>query len=293
MKGIVLAGGTGSRLWPSTKSVSKQLLPVYDKPMIYYPISTLMLAGVREILIITTQVDQIEFMNLLGDGSDLGVKFEYAIQSEPHGLAQAFTIGKSFLGIDTCLMILGDNIFYGNGLGEQLKSTLPQKGAHIFTCEVSNPKEYGVLKNDSYGKPISVVEKPSDPESNFAITGLYFFDNKVAEFAERLKPSARGEFEITSLIESYLEIGELGVTQLSRGTAWLDSGTPSRIHDASTFIRVIEERTGLKIACLEEVAFRLGYISREIFHTNIERLPPSEYRTYLKKILEKENSLDG
>ena len=193
------------------------------------------------------------------------------------------------MGLDTCLMILGDNIFYGNGLGEQLKKTIPDKGAHIFTCEVSNPKEYGVLNTDSDGNPISVVEKPENTNSNFVITGLYFFDNRVSKFAELLSPSPRGEFEITSLIESYLEIGELGVTQLSRGTAWLDSGTPSRIHDASTFVRVVEERTGLKIACLEEVAFRMGNISRQKFKKSIEILPESEYRSYLRKILDMEN----
>lgn len=285
MKGIVLAGGTGSRLWPITRNVSKQLLPIYDKPMIYYPISTLMLAGIREILIISTPHDLPKFKALLRDGTSLGLSFQYAMQPEPKGLAQALIIGEEFISGDSCLMVLGDNIFYGNDLGIKLVETLPKKGAHIFTYEVSNPGDYGVLYVDSLGEPASIREKPNDGKSTLAITGLYFFDSRVSKFAKTLSPSSRGELEITSLLDMYLQLGELGVTTLSRGTTWLDSGTPSRIHDASTFIRVLEERTGLKIACLEEVALRLGYISLEEFQQEIQQIPESEYRTYLEKVL--------
>jgi glucose-1-phosphate thymidylyltransferase len=285
MKGIILAGGTGSRLWPITRSVSKQLLPVYDKPMIYYPLATLMLAGIREVLIITTPHDQLAFQNLLGDGYQFGIRIEYEVQDKPSGLAEAFIIGESFLKGDSCLMILGDNIFHGAGLGNQLRETLPPGGAHIFTYEVADPTQYGVLNIDSKGFPISVEEKPKDPTSNLAVTGLYFFDERVSQVAKQVTPSARGELEITSVINWYLELQELSVTQLSRGTAWLDTGTPDGLQDASTYIKVIEERTGMKIACLEEIAFDLNYISQKTLEESIYKYSKSTYGAYLSSCL--------
>ena len=240
MKGIVLAGGTGSRLWPVTKVTSKQLLPIYDKPLIYYPLSTLMLAGVREILIITTPHDLTSFKLLLGDGSDLGIQLEYVTQEKPEGLAQAYILAEKFLGEESSLMILGDNIFHGIGLGYELKNKLPSVGAHIFTYKVVNPNQYGILTVDNKNIPISVVEKPETTKSNLAITGLYFFDNEVSNIAKNITPSSRGELEITSIIEHYLEQSNLSVTQLSRGVAWLDTGNPNSMHDASTYIRVME-----------------------------------------------------
>jgi glucose-1-phosphate thymidylyltransferase len=285
MKGIVLAGGTGSRLWPITSSVSKQLLPVYDKPMIYYPIATLMLAGVRNILIITTPHDQSAFQNLLGDGSQFGIRLEYAVQDKPAGLAQAFIIGARFLNGESCLMILGDNIFHGAGLGSQLQKILPSIGAHIFTYEVATPSEYGVLNLDLHGLPVSVEEKPKNPTSNLAVTGLYFFDDRVSQIAQEVMPSARGELEITSVINWYLQRQELSVTQLSRGTAWLDTGTPEGLQDASTYIKVIEERTGLKIACLEEIAYNLDYITQENLEVSVIKYLKSTYGSYLKSCL--------
>jgi len=287
MKGIVLAGGTGSRLWPITRSVSKQLLPIYDKPMIYYPISTLMLAGIREILIITTPQDENSFRAVLGDGSNFGVQFHYAAQAKPEGLAQAFIIGEKFLDGDSCLMILGDNIFHGAGLGSELKNSLPKKGGHIFTYEVANPALYGVLTLDESGTAISVEEKPVESKSNLAVTGLYFFDNSVVSIAKQVTPSARGELEITSVIKHYLECGTLSVAHLSRGTAWLDTGNPDALHDAGTYIRVIEERTGLKIGCLEEIALMSNWISRDKLKSIINEMLFSQYSTYLKKVLEK------
>ena len=284
MKGIILAGGTGSRLWPMTKVVSKQLLPVYDKPMIYYPISTLMLAGVREILIITTPEDTDSFKSLLGDGNNLGIKFKYSVQPKPEGLAQAFLIGEDFLAGDSVLMALGDNIFHGEGLGFDLQNKLPNKGAHIFTYEVSNPSDYGVLNLDENGNPISVIEKPITHESNLAITGLYFFDNKVSEMAKVIQPSNRGELEITSLIESYLSKGELTFSKLSRGTAWLDTGKPNSLNDASVYIRVLEERTGLKVACIEEIAWRKGWITKAELNIISEKYGSSEYGKYLNAL---------
>jgi len=284
MKGIVLAGGTGSRLWPITRSVSKQLLPIYDKPMIYYPISTLMLAGIREILIITTPHDQSQFKELLGDGSDLGVSFEYATQPEPKGLAQAFTIGEEFLSGESCLMILGDNIFHGAGLGRDLVRELPSTGAHIFTYEVSNPSDYGVLEINSDGDIITITEKPRNYISNLAVTGLYFFDSKVSEIAHSVKPSLRGEMEITSLLDHYLQSSQLTFTALSRGTAWLDTGKPDSLSDASAYVRIIEERTGLKIGCIEEIAFQNGWISSDMLLKSSKRYPNS-YGEYLNSLV--------
>jgi glucose-1-phosphate thymidylyltransferase len=288
MKGIVLAGGTGSRLWPITRSVSKQLLPVYDKPMIYYPISTLMLAGIREILIITTPHDQSQFKELLGDGSDLGVSFQYAQQPEPKGLAQAFTIGEDFLAGDSCLMILGDNIFQGTGLGRDLIRLIPKSGAHIFTYEVRNPSDYGVLIKDSKGLPMLVVEKPERFVSNLAVTGLYFFDSNVVNYARSIKPSNRGELEITSIIQMYIDDKKLTFTELSRGSAWLDTGSAKNLNDASNFVRVIEERTGLKIGCLEEIALAQGWIkSEKLSQTHSMN---NEYSKYVRNLVKEKNN---
>lgn len=285
MKGIVLAGGTGSRLWPVTKVVSKQLLPIYDKPMIYYPLSTLMLAGVQDILIITTPQDLDAFKVLLGDGSQLGISLSYVAQAKPEGLAQAFIIGEDFLNGDSCLMILGDNIFHGVGLGEELSKVLPQKGAHIFTYEVADPSQYGILTLDQKDSPLSIEEKPTSSNSNLAITGLYFFDKDVAEIAKTIKPSKRGELEITSVIDHYLQNGTLGVTQLSRGTAWLDTGNHNLMQDAAAYIRIIEERTGLKIACIEEVSYRNGWISKVDLEALAKSHGPSSYGKYLQSLL--------
>lgn len=283
MKGIVLAGGTGSRLWPITRTVSKQLLPVYDKPMIYYPISTLMLAGIREILIITTPQEEWQFKQLLGDGSQLGVSFTFATQSEPKGLAEAFTIGEKFLAQESCLMILGDNIFHGAGLGREIVRELPNSGAHIFTYEVTNPSDYGVLEITSEGTPLRVTEKPKEFVSNLAITGLYFFDAEVSKAARDIQPSARGELEITSLIEHYLNARKLTVTQLSRGAAWLDTGNPNALNDAANYIRVIEERTGLKIGCIEEVAIKNNWADIPQLIKKFE-FPTNDYSRYVLKL---------
>lgn len=285
MKGIVLAGGTGSRLWPITRTVSKQLLPVYDKPMIYYPISTLMLAGIKEILIITTPQDQPQFIELLGDGTDFGVSFQYAIQPEPNGLAQAFTIGEDFLSGDSCLMILGDNIFHGAGLGRDIVNELPESGAHIFTYEVANPSDYGILKVDSKGLPISVEEKPKEFVSNLAVTGIYFFDGNVAGIAKKVKPSERGEVEITSVIDYYLKSNSLTYTQLSRGAVWLDTGNPNSLNDAAAYVKIIEDRTGLKIACLEEISLNLGWITKEQISSKIQQYKMNSYAKYLHRII--------
>jgi len=285
MKGIVLAGGTGSRLWPITRSISKQLLPVYDKPMIYYPISTLMLAGIREILIITTPHDQSQFKELLGDGSELGVSFQYAVQPEPKGLAQAFTIGEEFLAGDSCLMILGDNIFHGAGLGRDIVRELPTAGAHIFTYEVANPADYGILETSPDGKPISITEKPTKFISNSAVTGVYFFDGRVSEIAKGVKPSKRGEMEITSVIDHYLKSGSLTFTQLSRGAAWLDTGNPDSLNDAAAYVRIIEARTGLKIACLEEISFSQGWITLSQLQFRIEQYKMNSYAKYLQQLI--------
>jgi glucose-1-phosphate thymidylyltransferase len=287
MKGIVLAGGTGSRLWPVTLATSKQLLPVYDKPMIYYPISTLMLAGIREVLIITTPQDQSQFIQLLGDGSDLGMTFEYATQSEPKGLAQALLIGEKYLSGDPCLMILGDNLFHGAGLGKEIVTVLPNKGAHIYTYEVVNPGDYGVLEIDSNGRPISITEKPRNFISNLAITGLYFFDTHAPEIAKGISPSARGELEITSVLDLYLQSGLLTYTQISRGSAWLDTGNASSMHDAATYVRVMEERTGLKIGCLEEIALQNSWITYEEMLKTISKYKHNSYGQYVENLIRK------
>jgi glucose-1-phosphate thymidylyltransferase len=286
MKGIVLAGGTGSRLWPLTKSVSKQLLPIYDKPMIYYPLSTLMLAGIREILIITTPHDQKAFQELLGDGSKLGVSFSYETQPEPKGLAQAFVIGETFLSGDSCMMILGDNIFHGAGLGRDIVRDLPSSGAHIFTYEVSNPSDYGILKLDKNGKPVSITEKPVEFVSNLAVTGVYFFDGKVSEIAKNVQPSKRGEMEITSVIDDYLKSGSLSFTSLSRGSAWLDTGNANSLSDAATYVRIIEERTGLKIGCIEEIAWRNAWINSDQLLSLAKKLgSKNSYGQYLERLI--------
>ena len=285
MKGIVLAGGTGSRLWPITRSVSKQLLPVYDKPMIYYPISTLMLAGIREILIITTPHDQPQFKALLGDGSEFGLFIKYAPQFEPKGLAEAFIIGEDFLSGDSCLMILGDNIFHGVGLGRDIIREIPTSGAHIFTYEVSNPSDYGVLALNENGFPTSITEKPAEFISNLAVTGLYFFDSEVSEIAKKVRPSDRGELEITSVIDEYLKSGKLTHTPLSRGAAWLDTGNPNSLNDAAAYVRIIEERTGLKIACLEEIAYTNRWTTNEMLLKSIQKLGSSNYGAYLMKVM--------
>jgi len=286
MKGIVLAGGTGSRLWPITRSISKQLLPVYDKPMIYYPISTLMLARIREILIITTPHDQSQFKELLGDGSELGVSFQYATQPEPKGLAQAFTIGEAFLAGESCLMILGDNIFHGAGLGRDIVRDLPRSGAHIFTYEVSNPSDYGILEIDKDGLPLSITEKPAQYISDLAVTGVYFFDGNVAEIAKNVQPSKRGEVEITSVIDHYLKAGSLTFTRLSRGSTWLDTGNPDSLHDAAAYVKIIEDRTGLKIACLEEISFNQGWMTTSQVEARIAQYKKNSYANYLAQFLQ-------
>ncbi|MDA9002598.1 glucose-1-phosphate thymidylyltransferase RfbA [Flavobacteriaceae bacterium] len=284
MKGIILAGGSGTRLFPLTISVSKQLLPVYDKPMIYYPLSVLMLAGIREILIITTPHDQDAFKKLLGDGSDLGCKFEYAAQPKPNGLAEAFIIGENFIGKDKVALVLGDNIFYGNGLGKLLREKTDIEGASIFACNVSDPERYGIVEFDSNNKVVSVEEKPLKPKSNFAIPGLYFYDNNVVELAKKVKPSERGEKEITTLNEMYLEKGMLHVGVLERGVTWLDTGTVDSMDAATEFVRVIEKRNNTKIACLEEIAYLHGFINKEQLLKAADKYGKSGYGQYINKI---------
>jgi glucose-1-phosphate thymidylyltransferase len=286
MRGIVLAGGTGSRLWPITWGVSKQLIPVYDKPLVHYPISTLMLAGIREILIITTPQDQDSFRRLLGDGSKYGVRFDFAVQNNPDGLAQAFIIGESFIGRDSCALVLGDNIFHGEGLGTQLQALTDITGAHIFAYKVRDPERYGVVEFDESGKVFSIEEKPKVPRSSFAVPGLYFYDNSVVEIAKATKPSDRGELEITSVNNAYLDKGLLNTTVLERGTAWLDTGTFESLNAASSFIQIIEERQGLKISCLEEVAWRNGWISRDELITRADEYKNSPFAEYLRKVVE-------
>lgn len=285
MKGIILAGGSGTRLYPLTISVSKQLLPIYDKPMIYYPLSVLMLAGIREILIITTPHDQVAFIKLLGDGSDLGCKFEYAVQPEPNGLAEAFIIGEDFIGKDKVALVLGDNIFYGNGLGKVLREKTDIEGASIFACNVSDPERYGIVEFDTNNKVVSVEEKPLKPKSNFAIPGLYFYDNNVVELAKKVKPSERGEKEITTLNEMYLEKGMLHVGILERGVTWLDTGTVDSMDAATEFVRVIEKRNNTKIACLEEIAYLHGFINKKQLLKAADKYGKSGYGQYINKIV--------
>jgi glucose-1-phosphate thymidylyltransferase len=281
MKGIILAGGSGTRLWPLTKAVSKQLMPVFDKPMIYYPISTLMLAGIREILIITTPEDSDAFNRLLGDGSQLGCTFEYAVQEVPNGLAQAFVIGEKFIGDSNVALVLGDNIFHGNHFGRQMRSNITTEGALIYAYYVRDPERYGVVDFDEEGNAISLEEKPANPKSNFAIPGLYFFDNNVVEIAKKLKPSARGEYEITDINKAYLERGKLKVSKLNRNMAWLDTGTHESLHAASQYVQVVEQRQGLKIGSIEEVAWRMGYISDAELKELADPLRKSGYGDYL------------
>ncbi len=285
VKGIVLAGGTGSRLWPITRGVSKQLLPVYDKPMIHYPISTLMAAGLREILIITTPEDQPAFQRLLGDGNELGMRFSYVVQPAPEGLAQAFLLGESFLAGDATALVLGDNVFHGPGLGTQLRTLTDVTGGHVFAYSVSNPSDYGVVEFDSEGNAISLEEKPARPKSRYAVPGLYFYGSDVVEVAKEITPSARGELEITAVNEWYLQRGQLTVTVLQRGTAWLDTGSFESLHDASEYVRVLERRQGMKVGCLEELAWRNGWIDDEQLQFLGAELRKSGYGEYLLNLL--------
>jgi len=286
-KGIILAGGSGTRLYPMTKVVSKQLLPVYDKPMIYYPLSVLMLAGIREILIISTPQDCPRFEELLGDGSRLGIHLSYAVQPKPEGLAQAFVIAKEFIGLSGACLVLGDNIFYGDGLQEVLRRAVDmESGGLVFGYWVRNPERYGVVKFDGGGKVVSIVEKPQVPVSNYALPGLYFFDNSVAQIASSLKPSARGELEIVDVMSAYLKQGNLRVELLGRGFAWLDTGTPESLLEACMFIQTIEKRQGLKIACVEEIAYRMGYIDAEQVRNLAEPLNKNDYGQYLLQVID-------
>jgi len=285
VKGIILAGGSGTRLYPITKGVSKQLMPIYDKPMIYYPLSVLMLAGIREILIITTPEDNDQFKRLLGDGSEIGCEFNYAVQDVPNGLAQAFVIGADFIGQDKVALVLGDNIFYGAGFSKLVQSYYEVNGAAVFAYEVNDPERYGVVEFDENNNALSLEEKPKAPKSNYAVPGLYFYDNQVVDIAKNLAPSARGEYEITDVNKAYLEKGELRVGIMDRGTAWLDTGTFDSLSDASEFVRVIEKRQSKKIGCIEEVAFRMGFIDKTQFINLAEKYSKSGYGNYLKSLI--------
>jgi glucose-1-phosphate thymidylyltransferase len=286
MRGIILAGGTGSRLWPITKGVSKQLMPVFDKPMIYYPLSTLVMAGIYEILVITTPEDQVQFQRLLGDGSQWGLDLSYVVQERPDGLAQAFILGEEFIDGESVALVLGDNIFHGVGLGRQLRTLTEPAGGVVFAYQVANPREYGVVEFDDAGRAVSIEEKPEKPKSRFAIPGLYFYDNQVVEIAKKLKPSARGELEITGVNVEYLNRGELQVQVLERGTAWLDTGTFDSLVQAAEYVRVIEQRQGYKVGCVEEVAWRSGFIDDAQLAALAEPLCKSGYGEYLRHLLD-------
>ena len=284
MKGIILAGGSGTRLYPITMGISKQLMPIYDKPMIYYPLSTLMLAGIHEILVITTPEDQSQFMRLLGDGSQWGCKISYEKQEKPNGLAQAFVIGAEFIGNDSVALVLGDNIFYGSGFSKMLQDSADPEGAVIFAYPVSDPERYGVVEFDAHKNAISIEEKPAQPKSNYAVPGLYFYNNDVVRIAKEIKPSPRGEYEITDVNKAYMDNKQLKVVTLNRGFAWLDTGTFDSLHDASEYVRVIEKRQGLKVGCPEEIAYRMGFITKAQLDLLADQLKKSGYGEYLSKI---------
>jgi glucose-1-phosphate thymidylyltransferase len=284
MKGIILAGGSGTRLYPITKAISKQLMPIYDKPMIYYPLSVLMLAGIKEVLIITTPEDQDGFIRLLGDGSEVGCHFEFAVQEVPNGLAQAFVIGEKFIGDDKAALVLGDNIFYGSGFSKLIQSFNDVNGAAIFAYPVSDPERYGVVEFDENFKALSIEEKPVEPKSNYAVPGLYFYDNSVVEIAKNIAPSPRGEYEITDVNKEYLKRGNLQVGVMDRGMAWLDTGTFDSLSDATEFVRVIEKRQDTKIGCIEEIAYRMGFITRDELMVLAEKYIKSGYGKYLKNL---------
>jgi glucose-1-phosphate thymidylyltransferase len=285
VRGIILAGGSGTRLYPITKAISKQLMPIYDKPMIYYPLSLLMNAGIREVLVITTPEDQDQFRRLLGDGADVGIEMSYAVQPRPEGLAQAFVIGADFIGDQPVALVLGDNIFYGTGLGESLRANTDPAGGHVFAYHVANPSDYGVVEFDDAGRVISIEEKPTRPKSNYAVPGLYFYDNQVVDIAAKVQPSARGELEITAVNDEYLRRGELTVTVLERGTAWLDTGTHVSMMQAAEFVQVVEDRQALKIGCIEEVAWRRGFIDDAQLEALARPLQKSGYGDYLLRLL--------
>lgn len=285
MKGIILAGGTGSRLWPLTRGVCKQLLPVYDKPLVYYPLSTLMLVGIRDLLVVTTPADRSQFERLLGDGSQLGINLQYVTQERPEGIAQAFLLGADFIGNDPVALVLGDNIFYGTGLGTELKQYASIDGGHIFAYQVARPSDYGVVEIDSDGRPVGIEEKPAHPRSSYAVPGLYFYSSDVVDITRGIRPSARGELEITAVNDTYLRDGRLGVSILPRGTAWLDTGTFTSLMQAAEFVRVVEERQGLKVGCPEEIAWRLGWITDAELERLGADLAASGYGDYLRSLL--------